>query len=121
MGAVAMDAKSFSLLDKVFNITQYNRGKLGEVAKIQEKEGEGNWYFIQTGQSISSVIVPLQELKKLVDAYEKLEKLQDYAMYIEAAERLNSNEKTLEFTEVMTKIGLNPDDVVSLEDTVEFE
>lgn len=116
-----MDLNSFSFLDKVFNITQYNRGKLGEVAKLHEKNAEGNWYFIQTGQSISSVIVPLPEFKKLVEMREKLEKLANYSLYMDTVERLGTQEKALGIAEIMKNFGLDPGEIVTLEETVEFE
>ena len=112
---------SLSFLEKVFNITDYNRGKLGEVVKFHEEKGEGNWFFIQSSKAVTSAIIPLKELEEMVKAKSVLGQLTNFLLYQEALSRLNSSSEKIDFAEAMRKIGLDSDEVMSLANSVELE
>ncbi|MEW5866477.1 MAG: hypothetical protein AB1774_06395 [Bacillota bacterium] len=121
-GVVPMEKQElFSALRRVFNVTEYNRGKLGEAVKTHEECGQGNWFFVQSSKGITSAIIPFKELEQLVEASELLERLMNAFLYRETIARLGASEGKIGFAEAMSRLGIDPQEVTSLVESVEFE
>lgn len=122
VGVTAMENQElFSALRRVFNVTEFNRGKLGEAVKAHEKDGRGNWFFVQTSKGITSAIIPFEELESLVRAKGFLEQLINAILYQEAVERVGTSKESTRLEDAMKKLGLNAKEIADLAGSVEFE
>jgi hypothetical protein len=111
----------FSALRKVFNTTEYNRGRLGEAVKAHEGADHGNWYFVQSSKGITTAIIPVNELEELVKARDYLERLYDMLAHKMGEERLGDSDKLIDFVEAMEQLDVDEAEVRELVDQVEFE
>lgn len=111
----------FSALRRVFNTTEYNRGRLGEAVKAHEEADHGNWYFVQSSRGITTAIIPVKELEELVKAKDHLEHLFDMLVYKVSEERLRDSDELMSFVEAMKRLDVDEAEVGELVDQVEFE
>ena len=102
-----MDSKLFS---NAVSITDFNRGKAGQIFKDLNKNGT---MLVIKNSHPECVLLSLKEYSKL------MEELEDLRITVIAAERLMNkkpNEKTYTMEEVMKRFNITKEDIEKAED-----
>lgn len=100
-----------NMLDCLIPITQFNKG---QASRIFDRLRTEKQLIVLKNNAPSAVILSPEEYARLSEIEE------DYALLLEATERLaeNSNQSTLSFDEVMSNLGISEEDLNDAEDVV---
>lgn len=100
-----------NMLDCLIPITQFNKG---QASRIFDRLRTEKQLIVLKNNAPSAVILSPEEYARLSEIEE------DYALLLEATERLaeNSNQSTLSFNEVMSNLGISEEDLNDAEDVV---
>ncbi len=100
------------LMNSIVPITRFNRG---EASKIFEEVNESGVKVVFKNNSPVSVLVDPERYEEMVEA------LEDYALFIEAVQRMKNaqGEKSLSNDQVLKALGLNEHDLDEVDVEIE--
>lgn len=100
-----------NMLDCLIPITQFNKG---QASRIFDRLRTEKQLVVLKNNAPSAVILSPEEYARLSEIEE------DYALLLEATQRLNENSgtSTLSFDTVMSNLGISEEDINSAEDIV---
>lgn len=108
------------LRENVFSVTDYTRGKLGEVIKAFEEGNDEQFYFIRKEKDIPAAIIKFEELEELIKTREAVARAEEEYLLAEAIERADLPPK-YSLDDVVEKLKLDPKRIEKLSEKVRVD